>query len=138
MAELSESLASDLSQQSPKELPNETATEAANSVALPAPPVRATRLWQLVFVSILVLFVGLLAFRLWDTDTTEQRASGPAPCLGSRPLALRAPGRLEGSGGLDPVERGAGAEPLQLGLAVAVLELERLLLRRASSRSIRP
>ena len=96
MAELSESLAPDLSQQSPKELPNETATEAANSAALPAPPARATRLWQLVFVSILVLFVGLLAFRLWDTDTTEQRASGQPylpqftlPTISSPVLPLR-------------------------------------------------
>src|SRR5207342_3129952 len=42
-------------------------------------PTRAMRLWQVGFVAILVIFVGILAFRLWDTDTTEQRASGPAP-----------------------------------------------------------
>jgi cytochrome c biogenesis protein CcmG/thiol:disulfide interchange protein DsbE len=37
------------------------------------------RLWQLVFVAILVAFFGILAFRLWDTNTTEQRADGLAP-----------------------------------------------------------
>jgi cytochrome c biogenesis protein CcmG/thiol:disulfide interchange protein DsbE len=37
------------------------------------------RLWQLFFVLVLVAFVGLLAFRLWDTNTTEQRADGMAP-----------------------------------------------------------
>jgi cytochrome c biogenesis protein CcmG/thiol:disulfide interchange protein DsbE len=45
----------------------------------PAPPTSAVRLWQFVFIGILVLFVGLLAYRLWDTNTSEQRASGLAP-----------------------------------------------------------
>lgn len=45
-----------------------------------APPTsRAVRLWQIIFVTILVVFVGILAFRLWDTNTTEQRADGMAP-----------------------------------------------------------
>lgn len=42
-------------------------------------PTRAVRLWQVVFVAILIGFVGILAFRLWDTNTTEQRADGLAP-----------------------------------------------------------
>jgi cytochrome c biogenesis protein CcmG/thiol:disulfide interchange protein DsbE len=42
-------------------------------------PSRATRLWQVVIVLIMVAFVGILAFRLWDTNTTEQRADGLAP-----------------------------------------------------------
>lgn len=37
------------------------------------------RLWQLAFVAILVAFVGILAFRLWDTNANEQRADGLAP-----------------------------------------------------------
>jgi len=44
-----------------------------------APPSQAVRMWQFVFIAVLVLFVGLLTFRLWDTNTTEQRASGLAP-----------------------------------------------------------
>jgi cytochrome c biogenesis protein CcmG/thiol:disulfide interchange protein DsbE len=47
--------------------------------AMMPPSTRAVRLWQIVFVLILVAFVGILAFRLWDTNTTEQRADGLAP-----------------------------------------------------------
>ena len=44
------------------------------------PPVtRAVRFWQAVFIILPLLFVGLLAFRLWDTNTTEHRAAGLAP-----------------------------------------------------------
>jgi cytochrome c biogenesis protein CcmG, thiol:disulfide interchange protein DsbE len=60
------------------------ATESGDVVAAPAqaqPASRAVRLWQLVFVTILVAFVGILAFRLWDTNTTEQRADGMAPAF---------------------------------------------------------
>jgi cytochrome c biogenesis protein CcmG/thiol:disulfide interchange protein DsbE len=62
------------------------ASEASEAVSVPthaqgdAPSAsRAVRLWQIVFVTILVVFVGILAFRLWDTNTTEQRAGGMAP-----------------------------------------------------------
>jgi cytochrome c biogenesis protein CcmG/thiol:disulfide interchange protein DsbE len=37
------------------------------------------RLWQFIFVTILLGFVGVLAFRLWETNTNEQRADGLAP-----------------------------------------------------------
>jgi cytochrome c biogenesis protein CcmG/thiol:disulfide interchange protein DsbE len=40
---------------------------------------RAVRLWQMGIVGALLLFVGVLAFRLWDTNTTEHRAAGMAP-----------------------------------------------------------
>jgi cytochrome c biogenesis protein CcmG/thiol:disulfide interchange protein DsbE len=40
---------------------------------------RAVRLWQIGFIVIIVAFFGILAFRLWDTNTTEQRADGLAP-----------------------------------------------------------
>ncbi len=43
------------------------------------PPSTAVRVWQYIFVGILVFFVGLLAYQLWVTNTTEQRASGLAP-----------------------------------------------------------
>ena len=42
-------------------------------------PTRAMRLWQVGIVTVLLLFVGILAYRLWDTNTTEQRAGGFAP-----------------------------------------------------------
>jgi cytochrome c biogenesis protein CcmG/thiol:disulfide interchange protein DsbE len=74
MAELTDQMASDF----PQELPTETASEAV-AAATVKPPARAVRLWQIVFVAVMVVFAGILAFRLWDTDTTQQRASGPAP-----------------------------------------------------------
>lgn len=44
------------------------------------PPVTtAVRIWQAIFIIVPLLFVALLAFRLWDTNTTEHRASGLAP-----------------------------------------------------------
>lgn len=52
---------------------------AAVAAAEGQPASRAMRLWQIIFVAILVLFVGALAFRLWDTNTTEHRADGAAP-----------------------------------------------------------
>jgi cytochrome c biogenesis protein CcmG, thiol:disulfide interchange protein DsbE len=54
------------------------AFEDTTSPALP-PPTRAMRLWQLAIVAILVLFVGILAFRLWDTNVSDHRADGLAP-----------------------------------------------------------
>lgn len=70
MAELTEPMTADLSQDLSTETVNET---------VPKPPARAVRLWQIIFVVIMIGFAGVLAFRLWDTDTTQQRASGPAP-----------------------------------------------------------
>lgn len=40
---------------------------------------RAVRLWQFAIVAVLAAFVGLLIFRLWDTNMTEHRAAGLAP-----------------------------------------------------------
>jgi cytochrome c biogenesis protein CcmG/thiol:disulfide interchange protein DsbE len=47
--------------------------------AAPPAPSRAVRLWQVLFVAILVAFVGLLALRLYQTNASEQRADGEAP-----------------------------------------------------------
>ena len=53
---------------------------SADATAAPMPPAtRAVRLWQAAIVIVLVLFVGILTFRLWDTNTSEQRADGLAP-----------------------------------------------------------
>ena len=43
------------------------------------PRSRAVRIWQIAFTVILVGFVGVLAYGLWDTNTTEHRATGLAP-----------------------------------------------------------
>lgn len=62
-----------------------SSSHADIAVELPAedvtavPKTRAVRLWQAVFVIIPLLFIGLLAFRLYQTNTSEQRAAGVAP-----------------------------------------------------------
>lgn len=55
-----------------------TISSDASLAPIPA-PTRAMRLWQVGIVTVLVLFVGILAFRLWDTNKSEQRADGLAP-----------------------------------------------------------
>jgi cytochrome c biogenesis protein CcmG/thiol:disulfide interchange protein DsbE len=45
----------------------------------PAPASGMVVVWRAIFVGILVLFVVLLAWRLWDTNKSEHRASGMAP-----------------------------------------------------------
>ncbi len=63
----------------PRDASIESPIESREGVETMLPPTRAMRLWQVIFVTILVVFVGILAFRLWDTNTTEQRADGLAP-----------------------------------------------------------
>lgn len=54
--------------------------EAVTPPAAEAPAnKRSVRMWQAVFVLILLGFVGLLAARLIQTNESEQRASGEAP-----------------------------------------------------------
>ncbi|HRW03967.1 MAG TPA: TlpA disulfide reductase family protein [Caldilineaceae bacterium] len=43
------------------------------------PATRAVRVWQAVFVVVPLLFIALLALRLYQTNTSEQRAAGVAP-----------------------------------------------------------
>ena len=74
MAELTRDLPDDLG--SDLVTPAATTDVASGGEAEPA---RAMRLWQFVLVAILVAFVGILAFRLWDTNVNEQRADGLAP-----------------------------------------------------------
>jgi len=45
----------------------------------PAPAPGMVVVWRAIFVGILLLFVVLLAWRLWDTNRSEHRASGMAP-----------------------------------------------------------
>lgn len=59
-------------------LSGDAISEETTSDVMP-PPTRAMRLWQLAFVAILVGFVGILAFRLWDTNVSDHRADGVAP-----------------------------------------------------------
>jgi cytochrome c biogenesis protein CcmG/thiol:disulfide interchange protein DsbE len=49
------------------------------AIAPTAANTRAVRAWMGVFVLILIVFVGLLALRLLQTNQTEQRAAGEAP-----------------------------------------------------------
>lgn len=67
------------SMDAPMDASIESPIESRERAETMLPPTRAMRLWQVIFVTILVVFVGILAFRLWDTNTTEQRADGLAP-----------------------------------------------------------
>lgn len=54
-------------------------TQETPPVQTAAPASGAVVMWRMIFVAILVVFVVLLAWRLWDTNKSEQRASGMAP-----------------------------------------------------------
>lgn len=57
-----------------------TGPETVTTTPVDAPPnKRSVRMWQAIFVLILLGFVGLLAARLIQTNESEQRASGEAP-----------------------------------------------------------
>ena len=66
-------------QNSGQDFSSEKMNRPDGSLAPIPAPTRAMRLWQVGIVTVLLLFVGILAFRLWDTNTTEQRAGGLAP-----------------------------------------------------------
>lgn len=51
--------------------------EAAATDGTPAP--RAVAAWRLVFIAVPLLFLAFLALRLYQTNTSEQRAAGEAP-----------------------------------------------------------
>jgi cytochrome c biogenesis protein CcmG/thiol:disulfide interchange protein DsbE len=42
-------------------------------------PTRAVRIWQIAFIAIGLGFIAFLGLRLWQTNTSEQRAAGEAP-----------------------------------------------------------
>jgi cytochrome c biogenesis protein CcmG/thiol:disulfide interchange protein DsbE len=66
-------------QASSQDVSGEKMNHADGSLSPIPAPTRAMRLWQVGIVTVLLLFVGILAYRLWDTNTTEQRAGGFAP-----------------------------------------------------------
>lgn len=57
----------------------ESAAEASAQEHAAVPNTRAVRVWQAIFVTIPLLFIVLLAMRLYQTNTSEQRAAGGAP-----------------------------------------------------------
>lgn len=58
----------------------EPVTERPADAAAPvAATKRAVRIWQAIFIGVPLLFLVLLAVRLWQTNTSEQRAAGDAP-----------------------------------------------------------
>lgn len=59
-----------------------TSMEDAEGVSIQAqtlPVSRAVRIWQAVFVLLFLGVIGILSFRLWDTNTNDHRADGMAP-----------------------------------------------------------
>ena len=52
----------------------------APTEASPAsPPARSVALWRLFFIAVPVVFILFLGLRLYETNTSEQRAAGEAP-----------------------------------------------------------
>jgi len=45
----------------------------------PLAPTRAVRMWQAIFLLVPLAFLLFLGVRLWNTNTSEQRAAGEAP-----------------------------------------------------------
>lgn len=55
---------------------------AEHNVATPSSaPVqtRSVRIWLAIFIAVPIIFIVLLAMRLWQTNNSEQRAAGAAP-----------------------------------------------------------
>lgn len=59
------------------EQPIQPPTEAAPA----APPTRAVALWRVFFIAVPVVFILFLGLRLYETNTSEQRAAGEAPAF---------------------------------------------------------
>lgn len=60
------------------ELPQEPLALSEEAAVAPS---RAVRLWQIIIVGVLVVFVASLALRLRQTNESEQRAAGVAPAF---------------------------------------------------------
>ncbi len=56
-----------------------TAVAEVDEDAAVVPATRAVRAWQTIFIAVPLLFLAFLAVRLYQTNTTEQRAAGIAP-----------------------------------------------------------
>lgn len=59
--------------------PEPVTEHPADAAAPVAATKRAVRIWQAIFIGVPLLFLVLLAVRLWQTNTSEQRAAGDAP-----------------------------------------------------------
>jgi cytochrome c biogenesis protein CcmG/thiol:disulfide interchange protein DsbE len=59
--------------------PAEQPSAAPDGGATVVPTNRNVRIWQAVFIVVPLLFIGILAMRLHQTNTSEQRAAGAAP-----------------------------------------------------------
>lgn len=59
------------------EQPIQPPTEAAPA----APSTRAVALWRVFFIAVPVVFILFLGLRLYETNTSEQRAAGEAPAF---------------------------------------------------------
>ena len=59
------------------EQPIQSPTEAAPA----SPPARAVALWRVFFIAVPVVFILFLGLRLYETNTSEQRAAGEAPAF---------------------------------------------------------
>ena len=53
--------------------------QPATEVAPAAPSSRSVALWRLIFIAVPVVFLLFLGVRLYETNTSEQRAAGIAP-----------------------------------------------------------
>jgi cytochrome c biogenesis protein CcmG, thiol:disulfide interchange protein DsbE len=56
-------------------------TGSAADAPVARPSQAAFLFWRLFFIGILALFLGLLAWRLYQTNVSEQRADGMAPAI---------------------------------------------------------
>lgn len=59
----------------------EESTNMASAVGVDTPKSSAFLVWRLVFIAIPLVFVVMLALRLYQTNNSEQRAAGMAPVL---------------------------------------------------------
>ncbi len=59
----------------------DTQLEAHTEGEREAPTRRAVYIWRLLFLGAILVFIVLLAVRLWQTNVQEQRAAGEAPEL---------------------------------------------------------
>ncbi len=70
----------ELTEQTISGAPEDSGAETSGGVdPNPAPAARAVAAWRLFFIAIPLLFLAFLTLRLYQTNTSEQRAAGEAP-----------------------------------------------------------
>lgn len=65
----------------PHRLERDTPLESQTERQTKTPSRQAVRFWRVLFLSVSLAFIVLLAVRLWQTNVQEQRAAGEAPEL---------------------------------------------------------